>query len=827
MMNDQTAGDGPRTVDLKTVLALHAIALDGMAEGLCVLDGELRVVLFNRKLREILDLPRDMVGIGVSLKSVLERTAGRGSETSVLGAEMWRDLAGMLAQRKAFELDRRTAAGSFVRLQFQPVGGGGWVATCAPAKEQPADRAEEHHIESWRACFVNSSRGVCIYDAKRRLVLHNDRYLELYGLTCDQIKPGMSYADFVRLAVTAGVQPDVAPGGLGEVQSSIFRSEPTTHQVSLGDGRTIQETVRPAGRDGWIAECEDVTAHVRHKLALHERNQLLDATLEHMAHGLCAFDQNLRLVVVNRRYLEMYGLTEADALPGTSLYELMKRSIDRGVHVEGTTPEQMYSDFKQRLIDNKEPVLHRVMADGRVIAVRHQPMASGGWVGTYEDITERHQAEEHIAHIARHDALTELPNRLLFHEKMAAGLVRVDSGGDSMAVMCLDLDNFKAVNDSLGHPIGDKLLQKVARRLCSLLGAGDTIARLGGDEFAILHPMDTLRDAESLARRLIGAASEPVDIDGQEITTGLSIGIEVAPQNGRTSDQLMKCADVALYQAKSQGRNTFRFFEPSMDLRLQARRALEIDLRRALSAGEFHLAYQPLINLATNDLVGFEALLRWNHPERGAVSPADFIPVAEETGLILPLGQWVLRQACTEAARWPGGLKVAVNLSPVQFRGRGLLATVTQTLAAAGLPPDRLELEITEAVLLEQNETNIGTLHQLHALGTRIAMDDFGTGYSSLSYLRRFPFDKIKIDRSFVFDSIAGQQGEAIIRTIAELGSTLGIQTTAEGIETAEQLQLVRRAGCTEGQGYLIGRPCSESQVRDFIARTLAAAAAA
>jgi diguanylate cyclase (GGDEF)-like protein len=453
-------------------------------------------------------------------------------------------------------------------------------------------------------------------------------------------------------------------------------------------------------------------------------------------------------------------------------------------------------------------------------------MASGGWVGTYEDITERHRAEENIAHMARHDALTELPNRLLFHEKMADGLARVDSSKESMAVMCLDLDNFKAVNDSLGHPIGDKLLQRIAQRLCKALGGIDTIARLGGDEFAILHAVKSLSDAEDLARNLISAVSEPIVIDGQEITTGISIGIAVAPENGRTSDQLMKCADLALYRSKSQGRNTYRFFEPVMDVQVQVRRALETDLRRALAAGEFHLAYQPQINLSTNELIGFEALLRWTHPERGPVSPADFIPVAEEIGLIIPLGQWVLRQACEEATKWPSNMKIAVNLSPVQFRGRGLVSTVTQTLAAAGLSADRLELEITEAVLLEQDEANISTLHQLRALGARIAMDDFGTGYSSLSYLRSFPFDKIKIDRSFVFDS-TGQQGEAIIRTIAELGSTLGIETTAEGIETAEQLQLVRRAGCTEGQGYLIGRPCSGSQALDFIGRSSRNVAAA
>jgi diguanylate cyclase (GGDEF)-like protein/PAS domain S-box-containing protein len=586
-------------------------------------------------------------------------------------------------------------------------------------------------------------------------------------------------------------------------------------------------TVRPAGNEGWITECEDITATVRYERALHERNQLLDATLEHMAHGLCAFDENLRLIVVNQRYLEMYGLADAAIQPGTTLLELMQQSVDRGVHLPGTTAEQMYHDFKQRLIDNKEPVLHRVLADGRVIAVRHQPMASGGWVGTYEDITERHQAEAHIAHMARHDALTELPNRLLFHEKMADGLVRVASSGRSMAVMCLDLDNFKGINDSLGHPIGDKLLQKIAQRLGARLAPTDTLARLGGDEFAILHQMKSVQETEELARTLVAVAAEPIVIDGQEIATGISIGIAVAPANGKTSEHLMKCADLALYQAKYQGRSTYRYFEPAMDFRLQVRRALETDLRRALAAGEFHLAYQPQINLATNELIGFEALLRWSHPERGSVSPGEFIPVAEEIGLIVPIGQWVLRQACADAANWPRGMKVAVNLSPLQFRGRGLLSTVTQTLAATGLSADRLELEITEAVLLEQNEANIGTLHQLRALGARIAMDDFGTGYSSLSYLRRFPFDKIKIDRSFVFDSIAGQQGEAIIRTIAELGSTLGIATTAEGIETSDQLQLVRRAGCTEGQGYLIGRPCPADQALEFIARNASRGAAA
>jgi diguanylate cyclase (GGDEF)-like protein/PAS domain S-box-containing protein len=740
---------------------------------------------------------------------------------------MWRTLEQMFTQRAAFDLNRRTTSGALVRFCFQPTTGDGWVATCAPASRQVLEQTPDVRAAHWHEIFAGSSRGMCVYGADKRLVLHNDPFLRLYGFNSDEITPGMSYLDILALAIERGIYTDLAPGKLLEAHAALFAAQPRTQQLALSDGRTIKMSVRPTGGAGWLAEYDDVTEHMRRERALHDRNQLLDATLEHMAHGLCAYDKDLRVIVVNRRYMEMYGLTESDAKPGTTLLDLMSRSVAVGVHRTGTTAEEMYHDFKRRLIENKEPVLRRFLSDGRVIAVRHRPMANGGWVGTYEDITERHRAEENIAHMARHDTLTALPNRLLFHEKMADGLVRVAKGDEAMAVMCLDLDNFKTVNDSLGHPIGDKLLQGVAQRLCDMLAGADTIARLGGDEFAILHRVKSIHDAESLARRIIKVVSEPIVIDGQEITTSISIGIAIAPDNGVTSEHLMKCADLALYRSKDQGRNTYRCFEPAMDAQLQARRALETDLRRALAGGEFDIAYQPQISLATNELIGFEALLRWNHPVRGPVSPAEFIPVAEEIGLIIPIGQWVMRQACVEAAKWPGALKVAVNLSPVQFRGRGLVAAVTQALAAANLPAKRLELEITEAVLMEHNDANLSTLHQLRALGTRIAMDDFGTGYSSLSYLRSFPFDKIKIDRSFVFDSITGQQGEAIIRTIAELGSTLGIETTAEGIETAEQLALVRRAGCTEGQGYLIGRPCSRAKALEFIAGSRRGAAAA
>ena len=806
------------TDELRTLLALHAIAMSEMPNGICVIDSEYRIVLFNRKCVEILNLPRRFLHSGLPLRAALERCSDVATLSNATVNEMWRDLKAIFARGKAFQLDRRIRSHAMVTLQFRPIAGGGWICTC---ERMSAGQQTEHElqtqIERLTHAIENTSHGICLYDAQEQLIVCNDRFRQVFAFEHEAVKPGMTYREILARAIEVGIYTDTTIDDLYHQRIAMFGPEPTGQVVRLSDGRTIEVTVRPIGDEGWVAEYEDVSVRLRSEVALQERNELLDATLEHMAHGLCAYDDNLRVIVVNQRYLTMYGLTADDARPGTPLVELMRRSVAHGIHVPGVTAEDMFADFKQRLIDNKEPVLHRRLADGRIIAVRHQPMANGGWVGTYEDITERQRAEESIAHMARHDALTGLPNRLLLREKMTSGLARVQNCEEFLAVMCLDLDNFKAVNDSLGHPVGDKLLQGVAQLICGTLGENDTIARLGGDEFAILHPVKRTTDVEALARRIIEALFEPIVIDGQEINTGISVGIAIAPENGTTSDQLMKCADLALYRAKTEGRNTYRFFEPDMDAQLQARRTLELDLRRAIAAGEFHLVYQPQIKLMTNELVAMEALVRWTHPERGPIPPANFIPVAEETGLIVPLGEWILRQACAEAARWSDSIRIAVNISPVQFRNRGFVSTVTSALAAAGIQAKRLELEITEAVLMQDDETIVGMLHQLRALGVRIAMDDFGTGYSSLSYLRSFPFDKIKIDRSFITSAGSNSGGGPIIRAIAQLGLSLGIETTAEGIETTEQLQLVCCAGCTEGQGYLIGRPSPVWNAQDFV----------
>jgi len=383
-----------------------------------------------------------------------------------------------------------------------------------------------------------------------------------------------------------------------------------------------------------------------------------------------------------------------------------------------------------------------------------------------------------------------------------------------VAVHHLDLDQFKAVNDTFGHPAGDKLLKIVADRLRGLVRETDTIARMGGDEFVIVQSaIADPADATSLAQRVIRLMSEPYDLDGQQAVIGASIGIAVGPGDGSSADKLLRNADLALYRAKGDGRGTFRFFEPAMDLQMQTRRILEQELRKALPAGEFELYYQPVVNLVSNEISGFEALLRWHHPEQGMIAPATFIPLAEEIGFIVPLGEWVIRQACAAAARWPGDLRVAVNISAVQFRSAGLMQVIVGALANSGLDPTRLEIEITETVLLENKETTLDVLHQLRALGVRIAMDDFGTGYSSLTYLQCFPFDKIKIDRSFVKDIAENTGSLNIVRAVAALANGMGMTATAEGVETREQLDRITSEGCTEMQGFLFSQPLPAHEI--------------
>ncbi|MET4390513.1 diguanylate cyclase (GGDEF)-like protein [Bradyrhizobium sp. F1.4.3] len=542
---------------------------------------------------------------------------------------------------------------------------------------------------------------------------------------------------------------------------------------------------------------------------------VLDTALENMSQGLCMFDTDGKILLFNERYAAMLRRSGMQ-LTGRSLLDVLKEEQANGQWTGD--PDQFFA----RLVEDARKgrtTTDVVKRFGCSIRVVNQPMQGGGWVATFEDITEWLEAQAKISHMARHDALTNLPNRVLFHEQLEQGLRRTKSD-DQLAVLCLDLDHFKDINDSLGHPIGDALLKEVGRRLKATVGEHDTVARLGGDEFAVVQiGRSEEAAARALAGRLVEVISAPYEIDDHQIVIGVSIGISLSPQDGSNPDELLKNADLALYRAKADGRGTYRFFETGMDARAQARRLLEMDLRAALLRDEFQVYYQPIRDVASDRVVAFEALLRWNHPQRGLISPINFIPLAEETGLIVQLGEFVLRRACADAATWPNDIDVAVNLSPVQFKSLHLIASVTEALEISGLAARRLELEITESVLLQNSEATLTTLHELRGMGVRISLDDFGTGYSSLSYLRSFPFDKIKIDRSFVSELATRQDSMAIIRAVTGLGRSLGIVTTAEGVENDAQLELLRREGCTQAQGYLFSMPRPASDVALMLER--------
>ncbi|MDF0584383.1 EAL domain-containing protein [Bradyrhizobium yuanmingense] len=550
---------------------------------------------------------------------------------------------------------------------------------------------------------------------------------------------------------------------------------------------------------------------------LKEQKLRLDTAINHMVEGLCMFDAEKRLVICNERYARLYRLPPELLRAGTPHRDIIRHRVTNGV-LDGEA-----SDFAaERQIARLDALpIHVVssridaFADGRLICVTRQPMAGGGWVATHLDVTEQRRSEAKITYMAEHDALTELPNRVLLKARLEPALADTRGGNLHLAVLLLDLDRFKEVNDTLGHPAGDLLLRSVAARLLDCVRETTFVARLGGDEFAIVdYVTNPAADAASLAETIHGALSEPFDLGDHQVVVGTSIGIALAPRDGADSDTILRSADLALYSAKSGGRGAFRFFEPELDRLLQARRNLERDLRKALARSEFELHYQPFVNLKSGETCGFEALLRWHHPERGLVSPGEFIPVAEETGLILPLGEWVLRTACAEAAKWRSDLKIAINLSPAQFRSKELVSTIVSALAASGIASDRLELEVTETVIMHDSGTVFAALSQLRELGVRIALDDFGTGYSSLSFLQKFPFDKIKIDRSFVSElSNPMEEPHRIARAVVQFATSLGKTSTAEGVETAEQLEVLRQEGCVEAQGFHLSPPVRASTI--------------
>ncbi len=650
--------------------------------------------------------------------------------------------------------------------------------------------------------------GIILFNGRREVVYCNRRYMDMYGLSPEQVRPGTPVGDLIqhRLKLGLKIRGD-ADAYVRTRTEGMVVSERAVQEFA--DGRIVAYAVQPLPDGGGMATHEDITEREELSTRLQQRNMQFDIAINNMPHGLCFFDASHRLIVCNKDFIDMYGLPPERVRPGTPLSDIVDMRFEAG-SVPAMTRDE-YMKWRTGVVGSAEPIDSIIeMRNGRTFKVRHRPMPDLGWVATHEDITEQRQAELRIAHMAHHDALTDLGNRALLNQRLAQAF----ASEQKFAVHHIDLDKFKSVNDTLGHHAGDALLKGISDRLRRLVRPGDTIARMGGDEFIVLQtPIGEAGEAASFAKRIIEQMAAPFEIDDGQTIAGASIGIAVAPADGTSPEQLLRNADLALYQAKSDGRGTYRLFEPAMDAEVRSRRALELDLRKALAGGEFELHYQPLVKSQTGEISGFEALIRWQHPQHGLIAPNNFIPLAEEIGLIVPIGEWVIRQACRTASRWPKHLRVAVNISAAQFRYAGLAEVVVGALAASGLEASRLEIEITESVLLQDKEGTLAILHRLRSLGVRIALDDFGTGYSSLTYLQCFPFDKIKIDRSFVRDVATDAGSLNIVRAIAALASGMGMTATAEGVETREQLERIAAEGCTEMQGYLFSRPLPAAEI--------------
>jgi diguanylate cyclase (GGDEF)-like protein/PAS domain S-box-containing protein len=656
------------------------------------------------------------------------------------------------------------------------------------------EEARKSH-ERLREAINILPQGIVFLDDQGRYILWNKKYAEIYHRSSDLFKPGAKLADTIRIGVERGDYPEAIGREEEWIAGRLAKlTQPgERHEQKLADGRVILIEERLTEDGGVIGLRVDITELKQREASF---RLLFDSNPVPMI--VCALDGE-HVLAVNDAAVGHYGFSREE-FEKLTIKSLQAFDSDAPWAGDITSEERAVRTWKH------------VKADGTLIdlAIYSRNLVYNGQSAVLlalMDITERKRAEARLAFLAQHDGLTGSPNRNLLHQQMDEILLHTRRSAEKVAVLVLGLDNFKSVNDTLGHGVGDKLLRAVAKRLRSTLRDEDVLARLNSDEFAIIQTgLTRPEDVVLLSRRLLEAIGDPYLLDGQSVVIGATIGIAMAPSDGDDSEKLLKNADMALTRAKTESRGTFSFFEAGMDARAQSRRKIEVELRDAIQHDVLKPHYQPLVDLSSGRITGFEALVRWPHPDRGMVSPGEFIPVAEETGLINALGVMMLRRSCTDAAQWPDDVRVAVNLSPAQFRTSNLLSIVMDTLKQSGLSPRRLELEITETLLLEKSSQVLASLHALRALGVRISMDDFGTGYSSLSYLRSFPFDKIKVDQSFVRGLDSNRDAQAIIRSIASLGKGLGVTITAEGVETEAELSCLRAEGCHEGQGFLFSR---------------------
>jgi diguanylate cyclase (GGDEF)-like protein len=816
-------------------------ALNNMQQGLLLFDRDGRLVLYNERFLQLYRLPPGSVKLGCRLSDLLRLRKAAGtfsgdpdkfvSKLVGDGGEFVGDPDRAISKHfedgKVERKEMRGPDGRIISITNQSTPDHGWVSIhedITPQKRAEEELRRAH--ETLREVMELMPAGLVMYDEQDRLALWNRRYDAIYSETAESRAPGVSFVDMLRAGVARKIYAEAAGREEAWIAERLALRQQINqiHEQRLRNGRWLRVEDYKMASGGIIGIRVDITELKQREEELRLQNMKLDAALQNMSQGLAMFDTDRRLVFSNKQYADMYGLSPELMTPGLTQQKILDYRTRSGIIPLSAAGDYIKDRASKARAGSRSETLVE-LTDGRTLSVIIRPTPNGGWVTTHEDVTDRRRAEIQVAHLALHDSLTDLPNRALLRERLEEALGQ-SSPGEQLAVLYLDLDHFKDVNDTLGHAVGDALLKCIADRVRGCLKAGDTLARLGGDEFAVIQTgLRERGEAADLAELIHEAVTEPCVLDGHQVLVGVSIGISIAPNDADDADQLLKNADMALYGAKDAGRGTHHFFEPKMSSRASARRELEIDLRNALSRNEFELYYQPLVNLESGRITSCEALLRWRHPERGLVSPAEFIPLAEETGIIGRLGKWVLATACAEAATWPDDIMVSVNISPVQIKDSTLVLAVVQALASSGLPARRLEVEVTESVLLEQSKYTLSTLHQLRNLGVRIALDDFGTGWSSMSALRRFRFDKLKIDRSFIQDLSDQSEGEAIVRVLAELAKSLRMMTTAEGVETPAQLDRVRRLGCTEMQGFLHSKPMPVRDLRRFLSSRQAGAA--
>ncbi len=809
-------------------------AIDSMSQGLCVFDKDKRLIMCNKSFAKIYKLPKSLTKTGTEFEKILKYRIKRGLVPEGMTPEEHMQQRMELAKSQEREVSFvEIIKGRHIRVLKNPTSNGGWIGVIRDiseeVKKRQIEREKDKHIAEQNmlinAAISNMSHGLSMYGPDQKLIISNDIYAKFYGLPKKMTKPGTKFKDILKYRLKNGM----ADENENEIEFLKKRLEfvdgvpVATDYVEKVGKRLISVIRRPMPGGGWVATHQDVTEQYQKEkiieqrsLELEQQNMRFDAAVNNMSQGLSMFDKDHKLIICNKPFAKLYKLPKKLTKPGVSFWEILDHGAKSNL-VSIADREERYKILSE-VINAKEPVTGPItMLNGQIIFINHQPLKDGGWLSTHEDITEQYQKEEIIRHMAKHDGLTGLLNRRAFHDILQQKEKAIKSGKE-LAILCIDLDHFKPINDNFGHATGDGVLKTISERIDNCIKDFGVTARLGGDEFAALIDKKVdVKLLEEIAQNILRQLAKPVNFEEIEVIVGGSIGIAIAPKDGKDSETLMHHADLALYQVKSEGRGNYCFFENSMAEKQKRRATIESGLKSAIDNNELHLYYQPLISLSSNQISCCEALMRWEPKNGKKYPPTEFIPVAEETGLIREMGYWALFTACNSAVKWDNNVRVAVNVSPIQFSSDDLIEQVAFVLDVSGLEPNRLELEITESVSLDENDRNLEILYKLKSMGVRIALDDFGTGFSSLSYLRSFPFDKVKIDRSFISSLDTKPESIAIIKAVVDIGESLNMSVTAEGIETEEQLRAVFRQNCDEVQGYLFSPPLPQNSIEKLL----------